>query len=94
MMRYKSRPGVVLTQIHGEYLLVSSRSLRELCPFVTSLNESSAFLWKQLQNGASEEELLRAVAEEYEVEEPEALRGVIRSFLEQMQAMHYLLEEG
>ena len=93
-MRYKTRSGVVLTQIRGEYLLVSSSTLRELCPFVTTVNETSAFLWKQLQNGATEEELLLAVAEEYEVEEPEALRGVIRSFLEQMQAMHYLLEEG
>ncbi len=93
-MRYKTRSGVVLTQIRGEYLLVSSSTLRELCPFVTTVNETSAFLWKQLQNGATEEELLLAVAEEYEVDDPEVLRGVIRSFLEQMQAMHYLLEEG
>lgn len=93
-MRYKTRSGVVLTQIREEYLLVSSSTLRELCPFVTTVNETSAFLWKQLQNGATEEELLLAVAEEYEVDDPEVLRGVIRSFLEQMQAMHYLLEEG
>lgn len=93
-MRYKTRSGVVLTQIRGEYLLVSSRTLRELCPFVTTVNETSAFLWRELQKGATEEELLQAVAGEYEVDDPEALRGVIRSFLEQMQAMHYLLEEG
>ena len=92
-MKYKTRSGVVLTQVCGEYLLVSSRSLRVECPFVTTLNETSAFLWKQLQKGATEEELLGAVAAEYEVEEPEELRAVIRAFLKQMQAMHYVLKE-
>lgn len=93
MKRYKTRTGVVLTEIRGEYLLVSSRLLREECPFVTTLNETSSFLWKELKKGATEEDLLRAVAAEYEVEDAEEVRGLIRSYLGQMQAMHYLREE-
>ena len=50
MKRYKAREGVVLTSVCGESLLVSAAALRDICPFVTVLNDSSAFLWKQLQN--------------------------------------------
>ena len=52
MERYKTRVGVVLTRVCGEWLLVSAAALKDLCPFVTVINESSAFLWNRLQSGA------------------------------------------
>ena len=90
MTRYKARRGVVLTTVCGEHLLVAVKGLKDVCPFVTTLNESSAFLWKRLENGASEEELLTAVAEEYDVEDMTSVRKMIENFLEQMREMHYL----
>ena len=90
MERYKARPGLVLVTVCGESLLVSTKALWNLCPFMTSLNESSAFLWTRLQEGATEEELLAAVAEEYEVEDPAALRKGIRDFLKKMQDIQVL----
>ena len=93
MERYKTRAGVVLTCVCGEWLLVSAAALRGLCPFVTVVNESSAFLWKRLQSGADAEELERAVREEYEIEEPETVRSVIEAFLQQMLELNYLIAE-
>lgn len=93
MERYKTRAGVVLTCVCGEWLLVSAAALRELCPFVTVVNESSAFLWKQLQSGADAEELEHAVREEYEIEDPAAVRSVIEAFLRQMLELNYLIAE-
>ncbi len=90
MERYKARPGLVLVTVCGESLLVATKALWNLCPFMTSLNESSAFLWTRLQEGATEEELLAAVAEEYEVEDPAALRKGIRDFLKKMQDIQVL----
>ena len=90
MERYKARPGLVLVTVCGESLLVATKALWNLCPFMTSLNESSAFLWTRLQEGATEEELFAAVAEEYEVEDPAAVRKLIQGFLKQMRDMHYL----
>ena len=90
MERYKARPGLVLVTVCGESLLVSTKALWNLCPFMTSLNESSAFLWTRLQEGATEEELFAAVAEEYEVEDPAALRKGIRDFLKKMQDIQVL----
>lgn len=90
MERYKARAGVVLTTVCGEYLLVAVKALSGVCPFVTTLNESSAFLWSRLATWAAEEELLAAVAEVYEVEDSASARAMIRDFLKQMLEMHYL----
>lgn len=92
-MRYKTRPGVVLTPICGEYLLISARSLLGMCPYFTQVNETSAFLWEKLIPGASREELLQAVMQEYEVDDPSAAGAAIDSFLNQMLEANYLLEE-
>ena len=93
MERYKTRTGVILTCVCGEWLLVSASALKDLCPFVTVVNESSAFLWKRLQSGADAEDLARAVREEYEIEDPETVRSVIEAFLRQMLELNYLIAE-
>lgn len=92
-MRIKTRPGVVLAPICGEYLLVSAKALRDLCPYVTQINETSAFLWQQLIGGATRDELLRAVMREYEIDDPAEVSAAIDSFLNQMFEAGYLLEE-
>lgn len=93
MKRYKAREGVVLTTVCGESLLVSARALRDICPFVTVLNDSSAFLWSRLRVGASLMELENAVREEYEIDDPLTVRKVIEDFIRQMLELNYLLEE-
>ncbi len=93
MKVFKTRPGVVLTEIAGEYVLVSAKALQGICPYVTQINESSAFLWRRLEHGAGLAQLEAAVAEEYEVEDPASLREAIESFLQQMQGANYLLSE-
>ena len=93
-MRYRTRPGAVLAKICGEYLLVAAQSLRDSLPYVTQLNESSAFLWEKLEGGADEQTLEQCVMEEYEVEDREAARAAIRDFMEQMRSAGYLIEGG
>ena len=93
MTRYKTRPGVVMTAICGEHVLVSARSIRELCPYVTELNETSAFLWRQLKSGASLDDLMTALDQEYELDDPAAARQAVEAFLQQMLELNYLLPE-
>ncbi|MBR6007289.1 MAG: PqqD family protein [Clostridia bacterium] len=95
-MRYKTRPGVILTSICGEHILVAAKSVLDLCPFVTEINETSAFLWKALENGADIEQLMDAVQAEYEIDDPDTVRSAINSFIEQMLELNYLvaLEKG
>lgn len=93
MERYKTRDGVVLTTVCGEILLVAASTLRELCPFVTVINDSSAFLWQRLKLGATLEELEQAVKEEYEIDDSAMVEGVIKDFVNQMLELHYLVED-
>ena len=93
MTRYRTRPGVVLTEICGAYMLVSAKANLTLCPYVTEINGTSAFLWKRLVKGADELELLEAVKESYEIGEPEAALEAIRGFITSMLEMNYLLAD-
>ena len=93
MTVYKTRPGVVLAEIAGEYVLVSAKALFEQCPYVTQINETSAFLWERLEGGATLETLLSAVAEEFELDDPEAARASILDFIHQMSELNFLISE-
>ena len=93
MAKYKTRPGVVLTTVCGENLLVAAQSALEFCPYVTQLNDSSAFLWKKLAAGVDSDRLLNEVEADFEVEDPDALRIAIDSFIKQMTELRYLLPD-
>ncbi len=43
---------------------------------MVSLNNSGAFLWRQLQEDKSEEALLQAMLEEYDIDEASASRDI------------------
>ncbi len=96
MIRYKTRPGVILTAICGEHVLVSAGAVWDLCPSVTELNETSAFLWKRLRSGASVDDLMAALDEEYELDDPTVAKQAVEDYLRQMLEMNYLLpvEQG
>lgn len=95
-MYYKTRPGVVLTTVCGENLLVAAKAAAAECPYVTQINDTSAFLWERLVGGNDVEGLMAAVAEEYEVAEPDMIRSAIESFIKEMTECGYLLvsEQG
>ena len=94
MIRFKPIPGIVLTNICGEYLLVAAKSLRGSVPYLSQLNESSAFLWRRLENGSDEDELIKALLNEYEIEDPASARSAVQRFVEQMLQAGYLRKEG
>lgn len=93
MVSYKARSGVLLTRLCDEYLLVATISARQFCPYVTVLNESAAFVWERLVEGASFEDLEAAVAQEYEIEDPDELRRLLLGMLENLKNNGYLLTD-
>ena len=93
MIRYKTRPGVVLTSVCGQPLLVAAKKLQDRCPYVTELNETSAFLWERLRCGADLNGLMAALGEEYELDDPNTAKVAVEAFLRQMLELNYLLPE-
>ena len=49
MTKYITRPGVVLTEICGSYMIISAKANLTLCPYLTEVNNTSAFLWNRLR---------------------------------------------
>lgn len=42
-MKYQIRPGVVLSEVCGEYLLLATMEASRYCPYVYQINETAAF---------------------------------------------------
>ena len=91
MKKFKTRPGVILASVCGEYVLVAALEARKYCPYLTMINESSAFLWRQLVDGADKKELIEKVASAYDVTDKTNLPRIIDEFLKQLDEAGYLL---
>ncbi len=91
-MKYVSRKGIVLCEIAGQYALVSAQHLREEVPYAIAVNDTCAFCWKCLEEGADEEELCRKLCEEFEADDVNDVRRDVESLLSQLKEHKYIQE--
>ena len=92
MTVYKTRPGVFLTKICGEYLLVATRDARSYCPYVRQINRSAAYLWENVQQSATLEDLVKTFMETYHIKNERARKN-ISSFLKALEDNGYIIQE-
>lgn len=92
MTIYKTRTGVVLTEICGEHLLVAAKALLDTCPYVTQVNESTAYVWNELKGGRTMEELVRKTVSEYE-DDPKDIEDSLRGIVKELHGLGYLVTE-
>ncbi|MGN0806836.1 MAG: PqqD family protein [Candidatus Coproplasma sp.] len=69
----KIKKGFILKELDGQVVAIPVGS-----DFsgVIKMNEIAAYLWKKLENGATEEELVAAVLSEYEATNEQATQAV------------------
>lgn len=78
----KIKSGFVMEKVGGAYLAVATGERATEFKALVRLNGTGAFLWEQLSEGdKTEEDLLRAILEEYDVDEDRA-RADINGFRE------------
>lgn len=75
----------VLREIAGEYIIVPTGNTALNFNGLITVNEVGLFLWKILEKGTTEEELLAKTLEEYEIDEETAKRD-ITEFLEELKS--------
>ena len=92
MKQLKTRPGVVLTTIAGQYYLVAAKEAREFCPYTSQINETAAFCWRMLENEVDFDSMFSKLLEEYEIDNPDAARIDLEELLAQLQEANYLIE--
>lgn len=88
-MDVKIKEGYLLRSMAAANLIVCTGGETAVGERVFSLNETGAFMWRLLEQGATKEELLAALRQEYEVDEAEA-RADIDAFLESLESMGVL----
>lgn len=65
----KIKEGFMLKQVCEEYMVVPVGAASVDFKSVIRLNETGAFLWKLLENGAEKEDMLKDILDEYDVSE-------------------------
>lgn len=81
----KIKKGYLLREVAGNCVVVPAGKAALDFSGVITLNESGAFLWKLLEKDMTQEELLSAMLDEYEVG-PDAARTDIADFLAKLEA--------
>ena len=86
----KIKSGFMLRSIAGRNIVVpvGNRSL-DFNGMIT-LNESATFLWEQLEKGAEEQELVRAVLERYEDVDEDLAKKSVSDFLDKLREVDCL----
>lgn len=77
----KIKDEFLLRKISDSYVVVPVGSAVVDFSGMVNLNESGALLFKLMQNGAEEDELVRAILNEYDIDEVTA-RADVRKFVE------------
>lgn len=72
----KLKSGFILREIAGSSIIVPVGDRVKEFNGVINLNDTGVFLWKLLEKGATEQELVEALLNEYEVEKEIAERDV------------------
>ena len=92
-MKYYTRKGIVLTSVGEQQVLVSAVSLHDQVPYVTNINDTTATCWEGMAHGATKEELINCIMEEYEVENEVTVREDIERLLRQLSEQNYITFE-
>ena len=85
------RPNYILRQVMDYYIVLGIGNEAYTPNEIMSLNETGAFLWEILKNGATSEELVSSLVREYEVDEPTAVKDV-DEFLTQLRRKELFAE--
>ena len=65
----KIKKGLVLREVADSFVVVAVGEMAKTFNGMINLNETGAFLWRNLEKGCTKEELLTALTKEYAVEE-------------------------
>ena len=82
----------MLRQVADEYLVIPVGEAALRVKGLIGLSESGSLLYRRLQEGCTEEELIQALLAEYDIDAATA-REDTYSFLDQMRRMGILIED-
>ena len=85
----KIKDGYILRSVGGENLVLPSGDDLDLSVMIT-LNDTGKFLWEQLQEEKTEEQLLEAVLATYEDVDKDEAKSYIAAFIAKLKEYDFL----
>lgn len=79
----KVRNNLILREIAGSWIIVPVAEMVVEFNGLMNLNETGAFLWKKLSEGAEMEDLVSGLLAEYDIDE-ETAKADIKEFVDQL----------
>lgn len=80
----KIKSGYMMREVAGSYVVVPIGSSLDFSGVMT-LNETGAFLWKQLETEKNENELMVSMLEEYDIDEATLKKDIVE-FISKLKA--------
>ena len=87
----KIKDGFILRQVADTYIVVAVGEEARKANVMVTLNETGGFLWEKLTDGATQDELVKAILDTYEIDE-ETARADVNAFIEKVSDSN-LIEE-
>ena len=72
----KIKSGFALRQVADSYIVMNLGGENTLGGMIT-LNETGAFIWKEIEAGKNQEEIAKSICEAYEIDFETALKDVL-----------------
>lgn len=94
MTDWNLRPGVVLAEVYGVYLLAADSEARKCCGYVRRVNSIGALIWKMMSEGKDREEILLAMTQEYVIPEGHDPEDDLDFFICSLRDNHYIVCEA
>ena len=82
----KVKKGYILRQLVTEWMVVTVGDAAEEFNGMLRLNAAGAMLWKRLEKGASRQQLVQALMEEYQGLDENTATNDVNSFLEKIKS--------
>ena len=85
----KIKKNFVLREVAGTFLVVAVGDAVKDFNAIINLNETGAFLWKALEKGVTEDELVSLITKEYDIDETTARRDA-KAFTQRLKEANLL----
>ncbi len=82
--------GIVLIEINGVFLLVADQEGRKYCNYIKVINETGAFIWNQLKDHRSLDEIVSNIQDEYEILDSYHIRKDVNAFIQLLKEGNYI----
>ena len=89
----KVRPGIILTKVCEENILVACYDARQYCPYTMFLNDTGAVIWEGISDNHSIPEIVENLEKVFDIPSGTDVEGTVHEYLDMLHSHGYLMYE-